>query len=90
VLRIGDVALVGLPGENFCESGMEIKHRSPAPHTLVAGLSNDAIGYLPTRESFPQGGYETTVGSTVYTEDAAERLVASAVAQLERLFSSRQ
>ncbi|MFH1267519.1 MAG: neutral/alkaline non-lysosomal ceramidase N-terminal domain-containing protein, partial [Planctomycetota bacterium] len=81
VVRLGNVALVGLPGENFCESGLEIKRRSPARHTLVAGLASDAIGYLPTRESFPQGGYETTVGSTLYQEGAAERLVDAAVSQ---------
>jgi len=86
-IRIGDVAVVGLPGECFCESGMAIKSRSPAPHTLVAGLSNDAIGYLPTRESFPQGGYETTVGSTLYEPGAAERLVDAATQQLHRLFA---
>lgn len=85
VLRIGDVALVGLPGENFCESGLEIKRRSPTRHTLVAGLTNDAIGYLPTLESFPQGGYETTAGSTVYEEGAAERLVDAVVEQTDQL-----
>ena len=52
VVRIGDVAIVGLPGEAFCQLGLEIKRRSPAKHTIVAGLCNDAIGYLPTRESF--------------------------------------
>ena len=87
-LRLGDVALVGLPGENFCETGLGIKRRSPAPHTLVAGLSGDAIGYLPTRESFDQGGYETTVGSTHYEPGAAERLVDAAAEQLDRLFDT--
>ena len=86
VIRIGDVAIVGLPGENFCESGLEIKRRSPARHTLVAGLANDAIGYLPRREAFAQGGYEPTVGSTRYAPGAAERLVEAAVGQLEQLF----
>lgn len=86
VLRVGEAALVGLPGECFCELGLEIKRRSPARHTLVAGLSNDAIGYIPTRESFPQGGYETLPGSTFYEPGADERLVASALAQLDRLF----
>ena len=86
VIRIGDVAVVGLPGEAFCELGLEIKRRSPAQHTLVAGLSNDAIGYLPTEASFEQGGYETTVGSTFYAPGSAERIVASAVGQLEHLF----
>jgi hypothetical protein len=86
-LRIGDVALVGLPGEVFCEIGLDIRRRSPAGHTLAAGLSNDAIGYLPTRESFAQGGYEPTVGSTFYQPGAAEQLADAAVAQIQQLFS---
>ncbi len=88
VIRIGEVGLVGLPGENFCESGLEIKRRSPTRHTLVAGLANDAIGYLPCREAFAQGGYESTVGSTRYAPGAAERLVEAAVLQLNQLSSS--
>lgn len=87
-IRIGEVGLVGLPGENFCESGLEIKRRSPVRHTLVAGLANDAIGYLPCREAFAQGGYEPTVGSTRYAPGAAERLVDAAVSQLNQLSSS--
>ncbi len=86
VIRIGEAAIVGLPGEAFCQLGMEIKRRSPAAHTLVAGLSNDAVGYLPTRESFAQGGYETMPGSTFYEPGTGERLVESALSQLERLF----
>ncbi len=85
-IRVGDAAVVGLPGEVFCEFGLDLKRRSPAGHTLVLGLSNDAIGYLPTRESFPQGGYEVTVGSTVYEPGAGERLADAAVGQLQRLF----
>lgn len=85
-LRVGDAAVVGLPGEIFCEFGLDLKQRSPAQHTLVVELSNDAIGYLPMRESFPQGGYEVTVGSTVYEPGAGERLADAAVKQLQRLF----
>lgn len=88
VIRLGDAAIVGLPGEAFCALGLEIKRRSPARHTLVAGLCNDAIGYLPTWEAFQQGGYETTVGSTCYEPDSAQRIVASAVGQLQRLFAT--
>jgi len=85
-VRLGDVSLVGLPGEIFCESGLEIKRLSAARHTLVAELANDSVGYVPTRDSYPQGGYETTIGSTLVREDSAERLVASTLRQLERLF----
>jgi len=85
-IRVGDMAVVGLPGEVFCEFGLELKRRSPTSHTLVVELANDAIGYLPTRESFAQGGYEVTVGSTLYAPGAGERLADAAAAQLQRLF----
>ncbi len=88
VIRLGDVAVVGLPGEAFCELGLEIKRRSPSRYTLVAGLCNDAIGYLPTEQAFQRGGYETMVGSTFYKPGSAERLVESAVTQLGQLFAS--
>jgi hypothetical protein len=85
-IRVGDLAIVGLPGEVFCELGMEIRRRSKAPHTVVVELSNDAIGYLPTRESFAQGGYEPTVGSTFYEPGAGERLAEAAIEQIAELF----
>lgn len=89
-IRLGDAAIVGLPGEIFCESGLAIKSRSVAPHTLVAELSNDAIGYVPVREAFDQGGYEPTVGSALFAPGSAERLADAAVAQLRSLFGTEK
>ena len=86
VLRIGDVGIVGLPGEIFCEFGLEIKEKSPAKHTIVIELANDAIGYIPTVAAFDQGGYEVTTGVTSYQKGSGERLVESAVSQLNELF----
>lgn len=86
VLRVGDVGIAGLPGEIFCEFGMAIRDASPAAHTLVLELANDAIGYIPTRVSFEQGGYEPTPGATFYQPGAGERLAASATRQLQALF----
>lgn len=60
VLRIGDSAWVGLPGEIFTEIGMSIREASPAPHTFVIELANDNHGYIPTDHAFlHEGGYET-------------------------------
>jgi hypothetical protein len=85
-LRIGDLGIVTLPGEMFCEFGLEIKKQSPAKHTLVIELANDAMGYFPTREAFDQGGYEPTTGTTHYQSNAGEELTASALRQLNKLF----
>lgn len=95
VVRIGDVAFVGLPGEIFCEFGMDIKARSPFKNTIVMGLTNDNREYFPTKISFSQGpkgytpmitGYETTPGSTLYEIGAGEKLAESAVNQLKQIF----
>lgn len=85
-IRIGDVGIVGLPGEILCELGMGLVSRSPAKRTLVIELANDAIGYIPTREAYPHGGYEVTPGATLYQPGCGERLVDSAVRQLTALF----
>jgi hypothetical protein len=95
VIRIGDAAFVGLPGEMFTEFGMDIKAKSPCKNTMVMGLANDEKGYFPTRVSFTQGpdgftpmitGYETTPGTTKYEIGSGEKLAASAIRQLEGLF----
>jgi hypothetical protein len=95
VVRIGQLAFIGLPGEMFAEFGMQIKEESPSPYTLVMGLTNDSRAYFPTEVSFEQGpdgytpmvsGYETTPGTTRYEIGAGEKLTASALRQLEELF----
>jgi neutral ceramidase len=58
-LRIGDGALVGLPGEIFSAIGRDIRAGSPFAHTAIAELANGCYGYVPLAESFEGGGYET-------------------------------
>jgi neutral ceramidase len=95
VIRIGDVAFVGLPGEIFNEFGIDIKAKSPCKNTIVTGLTNDERTYFPTVVSFTQGpkgftpyitGYETTPGSTLYEIGSGEKLAESAITQLNRIF----
>ncbi len=57
-LRIGDAALATNPSELFCEIGMAIKQASPFPYTAVAAYTDGAVGYIPTRAAYPEGGYE--------------------------------
>jgi hypothetical protein len=95
VIRIGDVAFAGLPGEIFNEFGIDIKAKSPCKNTIVTSLTNDDRAYFPTAVSFTQGpkgftpyitGYETTPGSTLYEIGSGEKLAESAVNQLKKLF----
>ena len=72
-LRLGETALVSNPTELFCEIGMEIKRASPFTHTAVVGYTDAAIGYVPTRAAYPDGGYEVERASRV-GPDAADLL----------------
>ena len=62
VLRLGDLAIAGIPGEPFSRLGMAIKSKSPAGLTICAGYTNDYVGYLSDTESFAEGGYEVSLG----------------------------
>lgn len=87
-LRLGPAVLLSVPGELFVELGLEIKRRSPSPYTWILGLCNGYAGYIPTRSSFDEGGYETTVATTSrVTSDTGEHLV-GALSDLARRVSS--
>lgn len=70
-IRIGDLAVCGIPFETFVEIGLDLKKRSPFPQTMVIGLANGRHGYLPTLEQHPLGGYETWLGTNVVQEDTS-------------------
>jgi len=84
--RIGPLGIASNAGELFVEWGLSIKRRSPFPHTVVAELTNDTIGYQPTREAFEQQGYETLVGANWVSLEGIEMLVDTAVELLEGLW----
>jgi len=73
-MRIGDLAMVGLPGEFFVEYGLSIKRQSPFSRTMTVELANDWIGYVPTDRGLDEGGYETWLGSTSRVAKGSEQL----------------
>jgi hypothetical protein len=85
-MRIGRVAIVGVPAELFTKLGLDIKRRSPFKHTVVVELANDWIGYTPDREAHKLGGYQVWTGLHSYAEPGTgERIVDQAVTMLEEL-----
>ena len=89
VFRIGDVAIVGLPGEPFVEGQLAIKVRSPAPYTFVAHATAHYVGYLPMRAAYARGGHEANADVTYWAKLAPgclETVVDKAVALLRELY----
>lgn len=86
-LRLGDVALVMLPGEVFVEHGLTIKLQSPARRTFVVELANGIVGYIPTREAFLGGGYEQRLGNnSKLSPVAGEMMTETGLALLDSMF----
>jgi neutral ceramidase len=86
VLRIGDIAIVGVPAEYFTQLGLDIKNRSPFRYTYIAELANDWIGYLPNLEGYKLGGYQVWTGFHSYADaGTGERIADTAVEMLKEL-----
>ncbi len=83
VASLGDLALVGLGGEVFDQIGEAIKAASPFPHTFILTHCNAAGGYLPTRDSYPEEGYE--VRSSPFGPGADERVIEETTRMLREL-----
>ncbi len=86
VIRLGDVALVGVPGEMFAALGMEIRRRSPFRYTYIVGLANDTIGYIGDRDSYELGGYQLWAGlHSPSAPGAGEAMVEQALEMLREI-----
>jgi len=81
-LRLGDAALVFLPGEPFVETGVAVRGASPFPFTAVAGFAEETIGYIPTDDAFGDGGYETTFGPWSVLAPTSESILRRETAHL--------
>jgi len=88
VLRVGDTAFVGLPGEPFVELGLAVKMASPTYPTYIAHCTSHYVGYIPTPEALKRGGHEV---NTRYwaklVPEAFDMIVAGATELLGELFA---
>jgi hypothetical protein len=86
VIRVGEIALVGVPGELFARLGLEIRRRSPFRHTYVIGLANDTLGYIGDREAYALGGYQLWAGwHSLSAPGTGEAMVEQALGMLREV-----
>ena len=84
VLRIGDVYIVGLPGEVLVEIGLEIKAKAGIENLFVVSLANDAVGYVCPRAAYKEGGYEPGSGTNL-APGAGEIITEQTLKLIERI-----
>jgi len=65
VLRLGNIFLLGLPGEVLVEVGLETKERTQLENLFILTMTNDAIGYVCHSQAYEEGGYEPGSGTNL-------------------------
>ncbi|MFO7946853.1 MAG: hypothetical protein R6V19_08555 [Armatimonadota bacterium] len=87
-VRIGDLAIVLQTTELYCQFGLDIKRRSPAPVTAVASVADGFTGYCPTMAGIIGGGYSgDPLWWTRLKPGAGDRIVDAACRMLWELWS---
>lgn len=72
-VRVGPVALVGVPGEPFTGIGRGLKETEGYELILPTCITNGYEGYFPMREAYDEGGYEA--GSSSFKAGVAELII---------------
>jgi len=64
-LRLGDLVILGVPGEMIAELGIrtktEARRITGAKHPVIGGLADEWISYILSQEEYGRGGYESSV-----------------------------
>lgn len=86
-IRLGNLAILSQPCELFCQYGLDMRRRSPAPMTAIFGLTDGYHGYCPTPSALCGGGYS---GDPIYWTrfgfDTGDRIVDQASRLLHSLW----
>lgn len=84
ILRIGEVYILGLPGEVLAEIGLEIRKRANVEKLIMVSLCNDAIGYVCHNAAYEEGGYEPGT-ATHLAQGAGEIMVKESLEIINRI-----
>ena len=82
-VAIGNIALVGIPGEPFNGVGIGLKEAAGWDLVLPCCLTNGCEGYFPMQDAYDEGGYEAR--SSNYKAGTAELIVEKGKALLDTL-----
>ena len=82
-VAIGNVALVGIPGEPFNGIGLELKKVPGWDLILPTCNTNARHGYFPMKEAYDEGGYEAR--SSNFKAGVAELLIEGGKTILEKM-----
>jgi hypothetical protein len=79
VLNIGNAQILTIPGEALPNIGYYLKRKMKGQHNLLFGLTNDAFGYILTKEDYGSFKRYDYVSRTSLGERTGEILVSEAL-----------
>jgi hypothetical protein len=83
LLALGDICLIGVPGELLVEPGLEMKWHSPFRKTFILYNSTAYISYIPHANAYFSGGYES--GTALLGPDASFKIVSAAIEAMNEM-----
>lgn len=78
-LHVNDVSMLHLPAESFLEYQLRAQQMQPGRFIATAAYGDGGAWYIPTKEAFPQGGYEVSVANGA---PATDDLMSAGIRQL--------
>jgi hypothetical protein len=79
VVNLGDAQILTIPGEALPNIGYYLKRKMHGSHNLLFGLTNDALGYILTKEDFESFKRYEYISRTSLGERTGEILVNEAL-----------
>ena len=71
-IKLGNLAIVSIPGEPFSNPVLNIKAKSKYLYTAIVSYGNDYTGYFPDVASFKKQTYESLISP--FNGNAVEKL----------------
>ncbi len=85
VVLNGELAIVGMSGEPFCQHSLRLRQRAYLPVVLLFGYCNGHQLYFPTIEAASEGGYGADPRVSPIALGAGEAMVDRALINIYRL-----
>ena len=84
LLNIGTAQILTIPGEALPNIGYYLKRKIPKKHPFLFGLSNDAFGYILTKEDFNSFDHYDYVSLTSLGEKTGEILISELLDMVDK------
>ena len=85
VIRIGELYMVGIPGEPFSDLGLRLRALVAPRQVMISELANNELGYFATEPAFGGRVYEAILPSAPFELSVLDRMIENAAELVKQL-----